>query len=522
MRCSIRSRMFTAVLAFTTAGGAAAQTQGLPWIGSWSAAASAQTTNDNASLPTFTRQTLRQYVFTSIGGQAVRLHFSNQYGTAPLTLADVHVGQSDSVGNIVPGTDSPVTFAGSTTVVIPAGGSIISDGAAEMVPANAYLAVSAYFPGTTPVTAYTTHVFTEQGMQLVPGDASGVPAFTNPSYPTQYFFLTSVDVQNPDALGAVATIGASITDGYNSSFNANHRWSNDLSARFQALGLTVGVLNQGIAGADLLQDSSSFYGEATINRFMRDVVDQPGVRWVIHTEFNDLGTDNAPTLIAAEQTLMAQAHVHHINYVCSTFPPVNAAGGYEATRQQLNAFLRTPGNGCDGLVDQDKALRDADNPAVLAPAYFGTSDGVHPNDAGYEAIAEAVDLGLFNQPTPLVLASPSTDCAAGWTAGQTIDVGTQARSCDQRFSLALQGDGNLVLYQGGQPLWATMTTMGEQVARGEMLHNGNFALYDDTGKAVWATNSEGHPGAHLLLQNDGNLVIYDAANSPVWNTGTQR
>jgi lysophospholipase L1-like esterase len=514
--------MFMAVLALTTAGSAAAQTQGLPWIGSWSVAPTAETTNDNASLPTFTEQTLRQYVFTSIGGQAVRLHFSNQYGTAPLTLADVHVGQSDSVGNTVPGTDTQVTFAGSTTVVIPAGASIVSDGVAAAVPADSYLAVSVYFPGATPVTAYTTHIFTEQGMQLVPGDASGLPAFTNPAYPTQYFFLSGVDVQNPDALGAVVTIGASITDGFNSSFNANRRWSNDLSARLQAQGVTVGVLNQGIAGGTLTHDNPPIYGEGTLNRFMRDVVDQPGVRWVIHTEFNDLGTDNAPTLIAAEQTLMAQAHAHHINYVCSTFPPVNAAGDYEATRQQLNAFLRTPGNGCDGLVDQDLALRDPGNRAVLAPAYFGTADGIHPNDAGYEAIAGAVNLAIFSQPTPLALANPSTDCATGWTTGQTIEAGTASGSCDQRFSLALQGDGNFVLYQGGQPLWAAMTTMGEHVAKGEMLHNGNFVLYDQTGKAVWATNSDGHPDAHLLLQNDGNLVIYDAVNSPVWNTGTQR
>jgi lysophospholipase L1-like esterase len=499
-----------------------AQTEGLPWIGTWSAAPASELSSQNASLPTFVNQTLRQYVFTSVGGQAARLHFSNQYGTTPLILSDVHIGQSDPVGNVVPGTESLVTFQGQSTVSIPAGQSVVSDGAATPVPANSYMAVSAYFPGPLAVTNYTTHVFTEQYMQLVDGDQSSTASLSAPSYPSQYFFLTSMDVQNPVALGSLVTLGASITDGFNSTVGANHRWSNYLSARLVQDGLSVGVLNQGIAGGTLTHDNQPLYGEGSLNRFDRDVLKQPGARWVVHTEFNDLGPDNLDQLIAAEQQMMNQAHAHHIKYLCSTFPPVNASGAYEGTRQGLNTFLRAPGNGCDGLVDQDAVLRDPSKPSILAPQYFGTSDGVHPNDAGYQAIAGAVDLLVFREPTPPPANNPQTDCSNGWGAGQTFAGGSEVRSCSGRYLLGLQGDGNFVLYDGATPIWASMVTLGKQVAAAEMLSNGNFVIYDTTGKPVWATNTEGHDGSRLLLQDDGNLVIYDGSNVPVWNTGTQR
>jgi lysophospholipase L1-like esterase len=522
MRSKIQWSVASFVALLGCAGHVQAQTEGLPWVGTWSAAPASELSSQNASLPTFVNQTLRQYAFTSVGGQSARLHFSNQYGTTSLTLSDVHIGQADPSGNVISGTDSVVTFQGQRSVSIPAGESVVSDAATVSVPSNSYMAISAYFPGTVAVTNYTTHVFTEQYMQLVDGDQSSTASLVAPSYPSQYFFLTSMDVQNPDALGSVITLGASITDGFNSTVDANHRWSNYLSARLAQSGISVGVLNQGIAGGTLTHDNQPLYGEGSLNRFDRDVLKQPGARWVIHTEFNDLGTDNLGELIAAEQQMMNQAHAHHIKYLCSTFPPVNAAGAYESTRQGLNTFLRTAGNGCDGLVDQDAVLRDPSKPAMLAPQFFGTSDGVHPNDAGYQAIAGAIDLSVFQEPTPLPAENPATDCSSGWGASQTLAGGSEARSCNGRFLLGLQGDGNFVLYDGATPIWASMITLGKQVAAAEMLSNGNVVLYDAGGKPVWATNTEGHDGSHLLLQNDGNLVIYDAANAPVWNTGTQR
>ena len=133
---------------------AAAQVQpNLPWVGTWAAAASLETfaQQSTASTPagpspvlTFNQITLRQFVFTSIGGTAARLHFSNQYGTTPITLADVHVAQVNAAtGSTVPSTDAQVTFAGKTTITLQPGQSIVSDGIAVTVPAQSSMAVSA-------------------------------------------------------------------------------------------------------------------------------------------------------------------------------------------------------------------------------------------------------------------------------------------------------------------------------------------------------------------------------------------
>ncbi|UPG84202.1 GDSL-type esterase/lipase family protein [Luteibacter aegosomatis] len=500
-------------------------TEGLPWTGTWAVGQLPVTRADYGNLVSLTGQTLRQYVYTSIGGRSARLHFSNQYGETPLTLADVHVGLNDDGGSILDGTDHVVTFDGGTTAVLQPGESIVSDAIDMTVPANAYLAVSTYFPVATPKT-YTIHPFTEQTMQMNRGDVSGKPFFDDPTFPGDYYFLTGVDVRNPDTPGSLVAIGTSITDGDFSSGDQNRRWPNDLSRRLAAQGIPVGVLNKGVSGGNLLDDAPPLYGESTLNRYSRDVIDQPNVRWVIHTDFNGLSDTNAPQLIAAVQSLMDQAHANHVKFVCGTYTPTNEAPGTEATRQRYNAFLRSS-PGCDALVDFDAALRDPDHPSQLQSRYKGSDDGVHPNDAGYQAMADAVNLAIFQAPTAPPVSNPQQDCDAGLTTGQTITTEKDTLSCDGRFMLALQEDDNFVLYRftddGGVPLWATgsLTDGTQRIASGQMLHNGNFMFYDTAGKAVWATNTDGHPGSRMLLQNDGNLVIYDPTGFPVWNTGTQ-
>jgi len=233
------------------------------------------------------------------------------------------------------------------------------------------------------------------------GDVSGAASLPDAQITSSYFFLTNLDVQNPDSEGSVVTLGASITDGYASTQGANTRWPNDLAARLADAGDTVGVLNEGISGNRLLQDGT---GPSALSRFDRDVLGQPGVRWVIFSDdpINDLGsTSPQPTadqLIAGLQQLIAAAHQAGIGFICSTLTPYQGAYYWnqsgETAREAINDFIRGSGSGCDGVVDQDTATHDPSNPTMYLPAY-DSGDHLHPNDAGYQAIANAVDLSLF-------------------------------------------------------------------------------------------------------------------------------
>lgn len=520
--CRFGAVLGALVLFATTS--AHAQSEGRPWIGTWTAAPSHVKRADEAQAPDFVSVTGRQYLFTSIGGDAARLHFSNQYGTAPLTIANVRVGFPDTLGNVIQGTDVAATFGGNVSVTIPAGATVMSDPVHIDVPAQGYLAVSTYFSGNVPAGDLTTHVFASQDNQFGAGDQTAQSVMTSPTWFAQYFFLTGVDVQAAGATGSVAAIGASFTDGFESTTDANRRWTNIVSARLAGAGVNVGVLNQGLAGTDLL-DSKDFYGEGIVERFDRDVLSQPGIRWAIVGEFNDLAAKEGD-LVDAVSSLVSRAHERNVRLICATFPPVYATGDVEATRQNYNAFMRSTESGCDAVFDEDKILRDPQSPNLPKPEYrrpLGPQGQLdfHPTQAGYDALGNGFDLSIFSQPTPLAADQPSTDCVQGWTSGQTLHVGTLASSCDGRFGLTLQADGNAVLYQGSVPLW-TSGTAGLPTTQGQMLPNGNFVLYGLDGRPLWATNTDGHPDSHLLLQNDGNLVIYDRDNHPVWNTGTQR
>jgi lysophospholipase L1-like esterase len=186
---------------------------------------------------------------------------------------------------------------------------------------------------------------------------------------TSYYFLTNVDVQRSDLLGAVVTLGASITGGYISTEDANHRWPDFLAARLANAGLKIGVLNQGISGNRLLTHGA---GPSALTRFERDVLNQPGVRWVIYSDVpvNDLGSTKpqprADQLIASIQKLIARSHEKHVQILCSTLTPYQGANYWtpegEAAREQINAFIRGANSGCDAVIDQDLAIHDPGHP----------------------------------------------------------------------------------------------------------------------------------------------------------------
>jgi lysophospholipase L1-like esterase len=194
-----------------------------------------------------------------------------------------------------------------------------------------------------------------------------------------------------------------------SSANSNHTWPALLAARLAHNKKTamIGVANMGIGGNRVLYDGA---GASALARFDRDVLSQSGVKWVMLLEaINDIGrlsspspSPEAPTaddLIAAYRQFIELAHTHGIKVIGCTLTPYEGAGYSrepgEAVREAVNTFIRT-GGAFDAVVDFEAATRDSANPKRFRAA-FDPGDHLHPNDAGYQAMADAVDLSIFTR-----------------------------------------------------------------------------------------------------------------------------
>jgi lysophospholipase L1-like esterase len=504
----------------------AAQTEGTPFIGTWSTATTIGPDGQN-----FAQQTLRQIVHTSIAGQRLRLRVSNVFGTQPLVLDDLQLAAPAGGSSILPNSSVSVLFNGQRRVTVAPGELAVSDPVDYAVAADSDLAVSFYVVSAQGPSSY--HQMANQQSWSTRGDASALAQWPQASSFGQFPYLSGVEVQNPQAIGAVVAIGASLTDGASSSFDQPLRWPNRLARRLLADGQQVGVLNQGNSGNQLLHDGA---GEAEIHRFQRDVLDQPGVRWVILSDdpINDL-TSNVPVptasaLIGGLTDLVNRAHDQQLRVLCSTLTPYQGyehwTSEQESVRQQFNSFLRSAGSGCDAVVDQDLATHDPAHPNQFLPAY-DSGDHLHPNDAGYAAIANAVNLDIFRQPTPLPpMQAPARTGLV--LPGEGLTPGGLQMSDAQNAGFVLQGSGDLVIYQflapGQGNLIGFYHLSDNGVPRLQLRSGGNLVAYADDGRAVWATNSVGHAGAYLYMQNDGNLVIYDVLSDgrsqPIWASGT--
>ncbi len=372
------------------------------WVGTW-ATAPVMVVNPKGGVGT-EDETLREVVRVSLGGAMMRVVLTNEFGTGPLTIGAVHVALRVNGSEVKLASANALTFGGQTSVTIPAGAKVVSDPAALKVPALADLAISIFVPKQA-IAQITQHTGAWQTNYVVPGDHVGDKVLDGAKDVTAWRFLKGVDVLASAQSGAIVALGDSITDGTQSTRDANARWPDVLAARLQGNKKTamLGVLNLGISGNRLLHDIT---GPGALMRFDRDVLGQSGVKYLVVLEgINDIGKTAKPLKaddpVTTEQLLFAlgqlieMAHAHGIKVIGATLLPYSgaeyASAEGEAMRQAENAFIRS--GKFDGVIDFDKAMSDA---GMMRPAE-DSGDHLHPNDAGYKAMGEAVDLRLFGK-----------------------------------------------------------------------------------------------------------------------------
>jgi len=373
------------------------------WVGTWSASP-----QEVAAAIQINGQTIRQIVHTSLGGARLRVRLSNAYGTDPLVIGSARVAVSAGGSSIVRRSDRPLEFNGSPTVTIPAGALVVSDAVTLDVPAVGDIAVSLYVPAN--VAATTQHV---EGLQTNyisgPGDFTAAPTFAGTTT-TSFYFLTGVDVRASEKARAIVTLGDSLTDGFASTPDTNRRWPNLLAERLQShwRGSRVAVVNAAVSGNRILHD---LVGTGALARLDRDVLVQAGAKYLVVLQGNadilipDLigrpeENVTADQIIQGHRQIIDRAHAMGLRVYGGTLNPVEGypfpgfwTPAMEEKRQAVNRWIRT-GNAYDAVIEFDKLLRDPTHPTRLLPAY-DSGDHVHPNDVGYGAMADAIDLSLF-------------------------------------------------------------------------------------------------------------------------------
>ncbi len=400
-------------MAVSLPGGASAAPAGSGSDATWAASPMAPTPLiPNLANAGFNNQTVRNIVYTSVGGSDLRVRLSNTFGTTALRIGPVSVAVELTGAQLVPGTVHRVTFGGRASVTLPAGAEAVSDPVSLQVSPQEDLAVSLYLPVATGPATY--HAGAQQTNYVASGNHVGsVSAAPYTTTATSWYFLDGLDVSSATAPGTVVAFGDSITDGAASQVGANDRWPNFLARRLDAqLGANApSVVDEGIGGNRVLNDSACF-GVNALARFSRDALSQPGVRDVILLEgINDIGFSQTPntgctmpnTNVTAGQIergyeqLISMAHAHGVKIFGGTLTPFKGAGYWspaaEAKREAVNNWIRTSG-AFDGVIDFAKAVQMPFNPLYFNPAY-NSGDNLHPNDAGYEAMANAIDLALL-------------------------------------------------------------------------------------------------------------------------------
>ena len=413
-RSAIRARRSLAVaagLAFVTAALPTVTTAAEPiadanWAATWTASP-----EPPRNPPTvLANQTVREIARISLGGGRFRVRLTNEYGSKPVTIGSTHIALAGPGASIQTQSDRQLTFNGKAEVTIPAFSSVVSDPTDMPVPNLSTMAVSLYFPGASGEA--TSHFFGLQTSYVAPGAQTSARDLPGAATLTERPFVSAIEVAQAKRTKVVVALGDSITDGFGSQMGANHRWPDHLAERLVVRKgpAYFAVVNAAISGNRLMHD---FIGPNALSRLDRDVLAQSGVTHLIVLEgVNDFGFPGARKLadedvtaedvIAAYRQIILRAHAHGIKVIGATMPPFgpipSRPGFYSdaaaAKRAAVNNWVRT-GRGFDAVIDFDAVLRNPKTPTQLNPA-FDSGDHLNPNDAGYQAMADAIDLKLFD------------------------------------------------------------------------------------------------------------------------------
>jgi lysophospholipase L1-like esterase len=385
------------------------------WIATWASSPQLASPDPDEPLLKIEDQTVRERMRVSVGGTQIRIRLSNEFGTTPLVIGSATVAQPTSPASVRPGSIHAVTFNGSTSVTIPAGAPILSDPIALPITPEGEISLSLYFPKR--VATPTIHgLALKHALVSQHGDHTHAETIEGGTQTESSILISAVLVPAQPSQRLLVAFGDSVTDGDGSTVDSDHNWPDDLARRLGSLPSSpkMAVVNEGIAGNRLITDD---IGVSALARFDRDALSQPGITHIVLLEgMNDicfpgakLGGEyladpadirTADDVIGAYRQLIARAHARGVKLIGATLTPFEGVviPGYyseskETMRQTINKWIRTSGF-FDGVIDFDVVVRDPDHPSRLSPR-FASKDHLHPNDAGYKAMADSINLRLL-------------------------------------------------------------------------------------------------------------------------------
>jgi lysophospholipase L1-like esterase len=369
------------------------------WVATWAPSQQLTEPHNMPPAPGLRGSTLRQVLRATLGGTRLRIRISNVFGDMPVAISSVYIARPAGPGAVDPATDRAVAFGGGSGVTIPAGQAVISDPIDYELAPLSDLVVTMHIEEVPD--RVTGHPGSRATSYLQAGTHVNDAVLQAASTTEHWYLLAAVDVWRDDGAGILVALGNSITDGRGSGTDRNTRWTDYLAARLDSAGTNIGVVNAGLGGNAMIRGG---LGPPALERLDRDVLDVPGARWVIVLiGVNDIGNSEgsaagvAEELIAGYEEIIARVRVRGLRVYGATILPFGGSQydspEHEEMRTRVNDWMRTAAP-FDALIDLDAVMRDAGNPSRLSPA-FDTGDHLHPNEAGYRALADAVDTDLF-------------------------------------------------------------------------------------------------------------------------------